>query len=273
MNKLLNASFARLFKSKIFWLLSIFSVGFSLVLVYGQYRNMIMYGETVELGLLMLCYPILIGIVCAVFISLFLGVEYSDGIIRNKISIGHKRMNIYLTNFIVSSVVSLFFYVIFLLTTFLVGIPLFGLGTISISLIIKKVFVLMLTILAYSSIFTFIASVCSNKTMTSIITILLAFGLIFVATYCYNILNTPEYIQLVTVVDGNTEMKEEHNSKYPSPTKRKVYEELLSLNPAGQAIQMQEGNSNFGTFIGYSLGILVVFTCSGLVLFNKKELK
>lgn len=273
MIKLLNAGFTRLRKNKIFWLLSIFSIGFALVLINGQYGNMKTYGETVEIGTLIVSYPMLIGIVIAIFISLFLGAEYSDGAIRNKISIGHKRKNIYLSNLIISSIVSLFFYAIFLLTTIAIGIPLFGVGTIPISVILNKIIVLVLVIIAYSSIFTFVAMICSNKTVIAITTILLAFGMIFFVTYCYNILTTPEYIQVATLVDGETQYKEEYNPKYPSPEKRKVYETLLDIIPAGQTVQIQERNSNLEILLGYSLGIIVVFTSSGLMLFKKKELK
>lgn len=273
MIKLLNAGFMRLRKNKIFLLLSIFSIGFALVLINGQYGNMKTYGETVEIGSLIVSYPMLIGIVIAIFISLFLGVEYSDGAIRNKISIGHKRKNIYLSNLIISSIVGLFFYAIFLLTTVTIGIPLFGVGTIPISVILNKIFVLILVIIAYSSIFTFVAMICSNKTVIAITTILLAFGMIFFVTYCYNILTTPEYIQVGNIVDGETQLKEEYNPKYPSPEKRKVYETLLDIIPAGQTVQIQERNSNLEILLGYSLAIIVIFTGSGLMLFKKKELK
>ena len=44
------------------------------------------------------------GLVAAVFISLFVGSEYSDGTIRNKLVVGHSRMRIYLANLIVCSI-------------------------------------------------------------------------------------------------------------------------------------------------------------------------
>ena len=273
MIKLLNAGFTRLRKNKIFWLLSVFSIGFALVLINGQYGNMKTYGETVEMGTLLLSYPPLIGIVIAVFISLFLGAEYSDGAIRNKISIGHKRGNIYLSNFIISSIVSLFFYAIFLIITVAIGLPLFGRGTISIALILMRIFVVSFTIIAYSAIFTFIAMLCSNKTIIAITTILVAFGMMLFTTYCFNILNTPEYIKVASLVDGETQFKEEYNPKYPSPEKRKVYETLIDIIPSGQTLQIPERESNLGILLVYSIGIIVVFTGSGLLLFKKKELK
>lgn len=273
MIKLLNAGFTRLRKNKIFWLLSVFSIGFAFVLINGQYGNMKAYGETVEMGALLFSYPPILGIVIAVFISLFLGAEYSDGAIRNKICIGHKRGNIYLSNFIISSIVSLFFYAIFLIATLAVGLPLFGSGTISITLILMRIFVVSFTIIAYSSIFTFIAMLCSNKTIIAVTTILVAFGLMLFTIYCSNVLNTPEYIRVASLVDGETQFKEEYNPKYPSPEKRKVYETLIDILPSGQTLQIPERDSNLGLLVVYSIGIIVVFTGSGFLLFKKKELK
>lgn len=273
MIKLLNATLTRLRKSKIFWILSIFSIGFALVIINTQYGDMRDFGETVEIGELVLSYPTIIGIVIAIFISLFLGVEYSDGAIRNKISVGHRRKNIYLSNLIVSSVVSLFFYAIFLCTIVAIGIPLFGLGTVPISLILMKILVLALVIIAYSSIFTFVAMICSNKTIISIITILLAFGMTVFSSYCYTMLTAPETVPEAIDENGETKIEEVPNPKYPSPEKRKMYQTLLDIIPAGQTLQMQERNSNLEILLVYSLGVIVIFTGSGLVLFKKKELK
>lgn len=162
---------------------------------------------------------------------------------------------------------------ILILITIAIGIPLFGVGTVSISVILKQLLVLIFVILAYCSIFTFVSLICSNKTIISITTILLAFGMLLFATYCYNILTTPEYIKVAVYEDGETKFKEEYNPKYPSPTKRKVYQTLLDIDPAGQSIQIQERVSNLEILIVYSIGLIVVFTSSGLVLFKKKEIK
>ncbi len=49
---------------------------------------------------------------------------------------------------------------------------------------------------------------------------------------------------------------------------------LLDINPAGQMFQIAGGTApNLKVLPVYSLGIIVVFTGVGLVLFKKKELK
>ena len=133
MIKLLNAGFERLRKNKIFWLLITFTIGLALILIFTQYSDMKEYNEVKKIEQLILNYSMMMGIVIAIFTSLFLGVEYSDGTIRNKISIGHKRINIYLSNLIIIAITSLFSYILFMLLISIIGIPLFGKITISIS--------------------------------------------------------------------------------------------------------------------------------------------
>ena len=277
MIKLLNAGFTRLRKNKLFWLLTIFSIGLALFMIYTQYSDMKKYGEVIEVEQLMFNYSTIIGIVMAIFTSLFLGVEYSDGAIRNKISIGHKRTNIYLSNLIITVITSLFSYILFLIVIASVGIPLFDTVTIPFSKLVMLIGCVFATVIAYSSIFTFIAMLISNKTITAIVSIMLAFGLMMTALTCLNILQAPKFIETVSITNGDTEAFEivkEPNPKYPSELKRKVYQTLLDINPAGQMFKLAGRFApNLKILPLYSAGILLVFTGTGLVLFKKKELK
>ncbi len=274
MIKLLNAGFTRLKKNKLFWLLAIFSIGLALFMIYTQYSDMKRYGEAMEVYQLLLNYSTIIGIVISIFTSLFLGVEYSDGAIRNKISIGHKRANIYLSNLIIATITSLFSYILFMVVIAIIGIPLFGSITIPITTLLKLIGCIFATVIAYSSIFTFIAMMISNKTISAVFSIMLAFGMMMVALICLNILTANEYIQSASMVNGEMKFEEVKNPRYPSEKERKVYQTLLDINPAGQMFQIAGRTApNMKVLLLYSLGIIVVFTSTGLVLFNKKELK
>ncbi len=274
MIKLLNAGFTRLRKNKLFWLLTIFNIGLAIFMIYTQYSDMKRYGEVIEVEQLMLNYSTIIGIVIAIFTSLFLGVEYSDGAIRNKISIGHKRTNIYLSNLIITAITSLFSYILFMIVIAIVGIPLFGTITIPMSALLKLIGCIFMMVLSYSSIFTFIAMIISNKTITAIVSIMLAFGMIMVSLTCLKVLQAPKYIKSATIINGVYDLEEIPNPKYPSDTKKKVYQALLDINPAGQGFQLAGRSApNLKVLPLYSLGIILVSTGAGLVLFKKKELK
>ena len=274
MIRLLNAGFTRLRKNKVFWGVTIFSIGLALLMIYTEYSDMKKYEKVIESEQLMLNYATMIGIVIAIFTSLFIGVEYSDGTIRNKISIGHKRKNIYLSNLIIIITTSLAFYILFIIVVAIVGIPVFGGITISMLAFLKLIGSTFVMIFAYSSIFTFLAMIISNKTIISITSIILAFGLMMFAMVCFSIIDMPEYIQNASLVNGEMKFEEIPNPKYPSEQERKVYQILLDINPAGQGFELAGRSApNLKVLPIYSLGILVVFTGLGLIIFNKKELK
>lgn len=274
MIKLLNAGFTRLRKSKMFWLLSIFNIGFAFIILFAQYNQMVQYNYKVEIEQILLDYAPIIGIVIAIFISLFLGVEYSDGGIRNKISIGHKRETIYLSNFLLTILTSFFSYFLFSIIVLAIGIPLFGGITIPFVTLLLLLGCILVTIVTYCSIFTFLAMLIANKTITAVVSILLAFGLVMTALTCLNILNAPPTIQQAIIIDGETKMEQVPNPKYPSERKKKVLQTMLHLNPTGQMFQIAEKSAtDTKVLLFYSLGTIVVFTGVGLVLFKKKELK
>lgn len=274
MNKLLNAGFTRLRKNKLFWLLTVFSVGLALFMVYTQYSDMKQYEEVIEVEQLMLNYSTIVGIVIAIFTSLFLGVEYSDGAIRNKISIGHKRINIYLSNLITVTITSLFSYIVFLVIVASIGIPLFGTITLPISKLLMLLGCIFATIIAYTCIFTFLAMIISNKTINAIVSIMLIFGMMMNAMICFNKLEAPKTIQEASIVNGETKIKEVPNPRYLSEEKREIYQIMVDINPAGQMFQIAGRTvQNLKILPIYSLGITIVFTGLGLVLFKKKELK
>ncbi len=274
MINLLNAGFTRLRKNKLFWILNTFILALALFMIYTRYNDMKLYNEAIEVEQIMFNYSTIVGIVISIFTSLFLGVEYSDGIIRNKINIGHKRINVYLSNLIIVSLTSLFSYILFMLIVAAIGIPLFGNFTMKISSFFATIGCILATTIAYSSIFTFIAMMISNKSITAVVSILLAFGLMMIAMTCFNIILAPEYVESASIVNGETKIEKMPNPKYPSETKKKIYQFLLDINPAGQMFQLAGRTSpNIKILPIYSLSIIIIFTGTGLFLFKKKELK
>lgn len=274
MIKLLRAGGSRLIKNKLFLILTAFSMGLALLMIYTRYRDLRNYGDLIETEQLMLNYATIIGIVIAIFTSLFLGTEYSDGVIRNKIIVGHKRMQIYLSNFIIIMMTSLFSYVILIAVVSCIGIPLFGAITIPISKLLTSLGCIFAVVVAYASIFTLIAMAIQNKAITAIVSIMLAFGLMMGAMICLSRLQAPEYIPSATIINGETIIKEVKNPKYPSESEKEMYQILLDLNPAGQMFQLAgRAAPNQKALPIYSFGLFIVFTAAGIVLFQKKDLK
>ncbi len=277
MMRLLDAEFTRLKKSKIFRFVCLISIGVAIFMLYVSYKDMKQYNEVIDVAQLMLNYSTMIGIVIAIFTSLFLGVEYAEGAIRNKISMGHRRTDIYFSNLILTISVSLFAYLLFLLMIIVGGFTLFGGITAPIPVLMKVIGCIFLAIIAYSSLFTFIAMMVTNKTLMAILSIMVVFLLTIGSLSCLNILGTPEFIQTTTIVNqetGESKIEEMPNPKYPSAKERAFYQTVVDINPAGQMFQLAGRTvPNLNLLLLYSIGVVFVFTASGIILFRKKELK
>ena len=126
MSKLLSANFMRLRKEKIFWVLFFFmcmlGIVFPTLIKIDEMRTGFINNIDNAFGQ----YAAFIGIVMAIFCSFFIGQEYSDGTIRNKIISGKKRTDIYLANFVTCTLVSVILCCGFFLMYLLAGIPLLG---------------------------------------------------------------------------------------------------------------------------------------------------
>ena len=179
MSKLLSAGFIRLRKDKIFWIALIFMFGAGVFFPVMRYMDMQQSGYINNIDNGFFACALFIGIVMAVFCSLFIGTEYSDGTIRNKVVIGQKRTSIYLSNLIICAIVSIVMCAAFLIAYLCVGIPLLGFFEMGIKLVLLFTLAVFVLSIAFASIFTLISMLNHNKAITAVVCILLAFLLLF----------------------------------------------------------------------------------------------
>ena len=140
MTRLLSAGFLRLKKNKVFW------GGLILMAAWGIFMPVKMHLDAVQMGYVyriedgFFVYAMGVGVVMAVFCSLFIGTDYNDGTIRNKIIVGGKRSAVYLANAAVSSVVGLAMCAAYLLPYLCVGLPLVGGFTVPVEMVLLTTF-------------------------------------------------------------------------------------------------------------------------------------
>lgn len=276
MIKLLSTAFARLRRNKVFWLAVLVSFAVSAVNILNSCRH---YDPEIisEINNLDHYYfdiiPML-SIVFAAFTGLFLGTEYSDGVIRNKIISGHTRSNIYLSDFIVTFFASLCM-LIAVLAGGLVGIPTFGWLKMPTGQFILYIVICVMFTAALSAIFTFIGMLISNKAASAVLSILLSLGLILVASVIFNALGEPEMSSGAIITMDGIQMMEPHpNPRYIGGTLRKVFQFIIDFLPTGQGIQM--ANSEIASpvqMILYSVFITFGVSAGGIFTFRKKNLK
>lgn len=283
MNKLTSALFFRLRKNTSFWLL------FCAMAVWGVYNALNLSssidGITYLDGRIFEFAP-LMGLVAAIFISLFVGTEYSDGTIRNKIVVGHNRSSIYLSNLIVCAVGNVLIAISYLLTFFIVGITKGGSVVCDIKILIPYIICGLLNVIAFTGIMVLIALCVKSKASSAIICMLAALILLVTGSVVDQKLAEPEmYEHYVTINESGipTEVEQVPNPNYIGGATRKVLELMNNMLPSGQALQLVnsfddsgiiEGNHSYHfDWIIYSMAFSLLFAVIGIAVFGKKEFK
>ena len=274
MSKLLSAGFIRLRKDKIFWIALIFMFGAGVFFPVMRYIDMQKSGYINNIDNGFFACALFIGVVMAVFCSLFIGTEYSDGTIRNKVVIGQKRTSIYLSNLIICALVSVVMCAAFFIAYLCIGIPLLGFFEMDIKQVLLFTLAVFVLAIAFASIFTLISMLNHNKAITAVVCILLAFLLLFAGAQFNKMLNEPETNMGLMMTDNGQEYQEIPNPNYLEGGERKVVQFLYDFVPGGQALQCVSLEANNITVLpAYSLIIIVLTTGFGVFFFKKKVLK
>lgn len=273
--KLLCAGAAGLRKNKTFWLGILTMSGLGIFAAYSKYSNMIRYQEFSRLDDVLFFYIPVTGLCSAVFGSMFVGTEYSDGTLRNKLIVGHTRESIYCSNLILCIGASLLMALSGLLSYTALGCLLLHAPAAPIKLILLYVLISMFTVTAYASLFCMLSMLIPKKSVTAV-TCLLVFGGLLVAGMTIQAkLNAPEFqTGYIMGANGLEPAPPTPNPKYLQPEERKVWQFFFDLLPVGQGIQL----ITFSVFhplrlMLYSVLIDVVATVAGLIAFRRKNLK
>lgn len=278
MGKLLYANIMRLWKEKVFWIVIAVMFTSGVAIPVSIKITEIRLGVLNSIDPVFGQFAIFIGVVLAIFCSFFVGKEYSDGTIRNKIICGKKRGDIYLANFVTCTVVSLMLCTAFFLPYLGIGIPLLG----SFNMEKEIVFWLFLTVIflsiVFASIYNLIAMLSTSKAVTASVCILLTFLFLYMGFQLKGMLTQPEIID-GTAYDENgvayNEVEDFPNPEYLQGGERQVVQVLLNLIPGGQVAQcVERGNvDGLSQLPVYSLGVILMTTGTGVLVFKKKDLK
>lgn len=242
MLKLLSANLWRLWINKAFWMTTVFMSCVEVLLCLLLSKQ-----GSISIDFILFLSLQGVGILTSVFFSLFLGTEYSDGTIRNKLIVGHKRGNIYLASFITGIIAVTIIYLAGVLTGGVIGIFSFAPPNHNIGQIALAGLIGWLACVSYISIFNLIGMLSSSKSKTSILCILTAFILVFAGLLLYALLQgTPSATILF----------------------------LFEFNPFGQTIQVMSIDIVAPWRLAkYSLILSSVLTGLGLYIFGRKDLK
>lgn len=280
MRRLLMANLKRLMKSKWFWLAMVVMAGYSLCGIISEIEclpNGIGSGAADEF---MVNLFEILDYVAAVFISLFIGVEYSNKTIRNKIIAGHSKVMVYFSNFITCSIAVLLMYCMVFIVYIVIGIPVLGPFAYQ-----KRTLVFflsgILTVVAKVSIMVLISMLITREAICMIVAMLIMYMSTLMVVKIEMRLDEPQ-MEIVHQYDeyGNFIGEEivENDFYISSKSERTFLEHIMCFIPNGQYYsylftEPSELPKNIEFYPFYSIVLCTITTGCGIMIFKRKDLK
>lgn len=278
MNKLLSANFSRLKKDIFFRIGILFMFAIGILMPLSTYFSMKKYGYSIPLESGFCLYAFFMAILSSVFCSLFIGTEYNDGTMRNKLIAGHSRIAIYFSFLIVSVAAIFLMCLAYLVSSLCMGVPLLGFfSDAAFPIVLGHIGTIFVLAIAFTAICTAVAMLCQNKATTAVICILGVFILLFFGAYVHAKLDEPEYYEEYYFgMDAETEEEGASltpNPSYVSGTKRDVYEFLHDFLPGNQAVQLSSLSAiHLWKMSFYSILIAIAATGAGIYIFYRENI-
>lgn len=277
MRNLLSANITRLWKNRTFWICALVMFVISILFILNAVKQASMMKQEGYVQALDDYYFKLLphmGLLFAVFNSLFLGTEYSDGTIRNKIVAGHLRSSIFISNYLGCLIANLIFLLTWMIGS-LVGLPFLGFWRIGAVGLALYIIIAIFFTAALTAIITLVCMLSMNKAITAVFTILMVLGLLLITSMIFNSLCEKEFFGgIIKTAQGVKKCDVIPNPYYVSGFRRTVYQFIIDFLPTGQQIQM--ANNKIGNTIVsllYSVIVIIVTITTGIFAFNKKDLK
>ena len=258
MIRILRADFIRLRKSFAFWLSLIGMIVLAAGFMFIQATAM---DYSVPLNRVIFLPMSMYGIAMAAFVSVFVGTDFSDGFIRNKLLSAKSRSSLVISQVFVSSVGCFVVYVV--VTAFSAGVGQFFFENNVVLAVFLKFFVIGAGMsIATGCMFSIITVICGNKIQAVVVCMGLAFMMLFLCLHTNEMLVQTEY------KDGV------RNSHYVGGIRREICSILHDVNPCGQAAQLSawEVWHPVRTLI-INLVVIAAFSGLGCTLFRRKDVK
>lgn len=267
MLKLLSANKIRLKKSKLFWIGLFVTIGYSVFLLIMNYIEKVSYigNSIVQMDWYLLSPFSVISFFCPIFSSIFIGTEYSDGTMRNRLIVGHTRKNIYLANFITICLVNFIITLITSAIIILLGALLLGWHMTNPVLFLLHYIGGIMMLVAFSGFFTLVAMAIHNKTMGVVTSII-----VFLASYMI----AGVIRRLVFSFYNGEAISDVFSGLSNDMVSQPVLEFLYDIIPMGQCFQIISGTVFHPLRLPvYSALFTAITVICGVLVFRKKDMK
>lgn len=274
MRKLLRAGYSRLFRD-FFFLLAVaamFSIG--CVSALTQWRESTQ-GFVTDLSHNIFSYTVFSALAVGVVSAMCTGAEFDTGTIRNKLMVGHRRENVYLTQFLFMATAGVVCSLAYLVPYFTICRVALGPTSMPAAQLLSFGGMALCTVLAFAAVYNFVTMLIGKRAVAAVVCLLLFMGMIIVGSIIQSRLIEPELVSdYLLTVNGVEQTAPHANPRYIAPPVRAVWEWAYDLLPGGQCVQVAgTGAAHPLRLTLCALGEAAAFTLGGLLLFRRKDLK
>ena len=204
MTDLLSAEMRKCFTGLLFWLISIFVVVMSfsfnaicfISFISSKKDKKEVYNDSIlYVGL------IILPIIAAIFVAIFMGTEFSEGTVRNKIVSGHTKYEIYICELIVCEAAMILIQYVFFFCIYAFSFLFFGAFHHSFSLMMKLQLLGLFGTVEMTAVIFMISMLVMNKSVSISSCMILAVCLFVVGVIISNKIEA-HYSELIVLDDG-----------------------------------------------------------------------
>ena len=275
MRRLLRADIHSLFLDKVFIALAVFSFVLGLTLPVLGLVNEIRYNEYKEFEDYFFFFLPVFSLMISSYVSIFVGKSFDWGTVKNKITVGHSRRDIYLSFLIVSMAGTLVFIALFLIPYSVFGSLVYEDMSISFKALVLVLISAVLVLLSVTAISVALMETIGSRVITMIVSLFVVFALLLIGNYAEELLNEPEMISnSMIMVDGAFQFADSYpNPRFLAESKRWIYEALRDATLGGQMSQIMNMECNWIRVSLYSVFSSILATLVGCIIFSRKDLK
>lgn len=260
MNRLLTGNLIRLRKNIVFWLSLVCAMIGPLYTVLNNwyYKNLWDISMNADAAFLLSGADYFFMIALAVAISLFIGTEFSDNTIRNKLIAGHTRVSVFLSNLITSIVVAVILYLVSVAAS-CIGIPLLDKLELPIDKLILQMACAVVSISVIAVFICTITMVIGNRVISAIVSMLSVIGM-----------------QLIPpILWANVDYYTENGllDTFQAKIDVMLYDWLPTCQIYRFTSEITDIPKNIHLFPVYSAILILVIGTIGIIIFRKKNLK
>lgn len=273
MRNLLQANLRRMVRSRAFLIAVLAELAYTALVVlvcwdhYATGRGKYTLEAILTAGYSLMGYLPIPTLIVAPLLSVYLGADYSDNTLRNKLIVGHTRTEVYLADLLSCMLAAVALDVLYLiLAGALCVYPVLGMSgvllRVSFGQMLAWIAVALLARTAYAALVKLLVTALGNRTAASIAALLLVVG---ATLLCASAFSEIAYIErglagAYPVENGEVRLAFWHT--------------LVDILPTGQYIQVSRLDTpNLWRMPLLSLGVAAVSTGIGTALFRRKDLK